>query len=86
MNAQANTGGAKPASPVMKFLTAKEAAQLYGVSISWLAKRRMSGDGPPFVKVGRSVRYTDAGLLQWAKSRQRLSTGRAIGPVYEWRE
>ena len=66
--------GAKPVSPLMKFLTAKEAAALYGVSLSWLAKRRMGGDGPPFVKVGRSVRYTETGLIQWAKSRQRLST------------
>jgi predicted DNA-binding transcriptional regulator AlpA len=75
MNTQANaSGGAKPVSPLMKFLTPKEAALLYGVSLSWLAKRRMSGDGPAFVKVGRSVRYTETGLLQWAKSRQRLST------------
>jgi predicted DNA-binding transcriptional regulator AlpA len=75
MNTQANAaGGAKPVSPVMKFLTAKEAALFYGVSLSWLAKRRMCGDGPPFVKVGRSVRYTEAGLIQYAKSRQRLST------------
>ena len=75
MNIQANASGrAKPVSPLMKFLTAKEAAALYGVSLSWLAKPRMSGDGPPFVKVGRSVRYTEAGLIQWAKSRQRLST------------
>jgi predicted DNA-binding transcriptional regulator AlpA len=75
MNTQANaSGAAKPISPPIKFLTAKEAAALYGVSLSWLAKRRMSGDGPPFVKVGRSVRYTEAGLIQWAKSRQRLST------------
>jgi hypothetical protein len=44
------------------------------ISGACLAKRRMSGDGPPFVKVGRSVRYTETGLIQWAKSRQRLST------------
>jgi predicted DNA-binding transcriptional regulator AlpA len=75
MNTQANAAdGAKPVSSLMKFLTAKEVAVLYRVSLSWLAKRRMSGDGPPFVKVGRAVRYTEAGLLQWAKSRQRLST------------
>jgi predicted DNA-binding transcriptional regulator AlpA len=34
----------------------------------------MAGDGPPFIKVGRSVRYSEAALLQWMKSRQRLST------------
>ena len=47
MNTQANaSGAAKPISPPIKFLTAKEAAALYGVSLSWLAKRRISGDGP----------------------------------------
>lgn len=75
MNTQASAAGAaKPVSPVIKLLTVKEVAVLYRVSLSWLAKRRMSGDGPPFVKVGRSVRYIEAGVIQWAKSRQRLST------------
>jgi hypothetical protein len=44
------------------------------VSLSWLAKARMNGDGPPYIRVGRSIRYSDAALLQWLKSRQRLST------------
>ena len=34
----------------------------------------MRGDGPPYVKVGRAVRYSQAALLQWMKSRQHLST------------
>jgi predicted DNA-binding transcriptional regulator AlpA len=55
-------------------LTPKETAALLKVSASWLAKARMDGDGPPFSKYGRSVRYSEAALLQWMKSRQRLST------------
>ncbi len=55
-------------------LTARVAAQLLSVSESWLAKARMRGDGPPYVKVGRAVRYTQAALLQWMKSCQHLST------------
>ena len=76
MTAQANIGGsaAKPMPPLIKLLTPKEAALVLRVSPSWLAKRRMTGDGPPFVKVGRSIRYSEAALLQWVKSRQRLST------------
>jgi predicted DNA-binding transcriptional regulator AlpA len=58
----------------MVLLTAKDAAKLLKVSLSWLAKARMRGDGPAYVKVGRSIRYTEAGLIQWMKSRQRLST------------
>ena len=38
-------------------LTPKEYAQAQKVSLSWLAKARKRGDGPPFVRFGRSVRY-----------------------------
>ena len=55
-------------------LTAKEASALLKVSPSWLAKARMRGDGPPYIRIGRSIRYSEAALLQWMKSRQRLST------------
>ena len=55
-------------------LTPSEATQCLRVSSSWLAKARMRGDGPPYVKVGRNIRYTQAGITQWIKSRQRLST------------
>jgi hypothetical protein len=56
------------------FLTAKETSVRLKVSMSWLAKARMRGDGPPYVCIGRSVRYSEAALMQWTKSRQRLST------------
>jgi predicted DNA-binding transcriptional regulator AlpA len=55
-------------------LTAKEVAARLKVSLSWLAKARMRGDGPPYICIGRSIRYTEAGTAQWMKSRQRLST------------
>ena len=67
-------GAQKPTAPIMVLLTPKEAAKLLKCSLSWLAKARMRGDGPPYVKLGRSIRYTEAALLQWMKSRQRLST------------
>jgi predicted DNA-binding transcriptional regulator AlpA len=57
-----------------RLLTPKEAADALRVSLSWLAKARMRGDGPAFVRVGRSIRYTEAALLQWIRARQRLST------------
>jgi predicted DNA-binding transcriptional regulator AlpA len=55
-------------------LTPKEAGARFKVSLSWLAKARMEGDGPPYIKIGRSIRYSEAALLLWMKSRQRLST------------
>jgi predicted DNA-binding transcriptional regulator AlpA len=53
-------------------LTASEAANFLRLSLSWLAKARMRGDGPPYVKLGRSVRYREGALVQWLKSRARL--------------
>jgi len=55
-------------------LTAAEAARALKVSLSWLAKARMRGDGPPFIKVGRAIRYSEAALLQWMRAHQHLST------------
>ena len=59
---------------VMPLLTPREAARVLMVSESWLAKARMRGDGPAYVKVGRAVRYAQTALLQWLKSQQHLST------------
>ena len=55
-------------------LTPKDAANLLRLSESWLAKARMRGDGPPYVKLGRAIRYREGAVLQWLRSRQRLST------------
>ena len=50
-------------------LTAKEAGTRLKVSLSWLAKARMRGDGPPYIRIGRSIRYAESALIQWMKSR-----------------
>ncbi len=57
-----------------RLLTPKEAANFLRVSDSWLAKARMQGNGPPFVKIGRSIRYRESDLLRWMRSRTHLST------------
>jgi hypothetical protein len=64
----------KPTTPSFVLLTPKEAARLLKVSLSWLAKARMRGDGPPYIRIGRSIRYAMAALIQWMKGRQRMST------------
>jgi predicted DNA-binding transcriptional regulator AlpA len=51
-----------------------QVARLFGVSPSWLAKSRMNGTGPRFVKIGRAVRYAMSAVQEYIKSRQRLST------------
>jgi hypothetical protein len=49
----------------------KEAANLLRLS---MAKAPMRGDGLPYAKLGRSIRYSEGALLQWMKSHLRLST------------
>ncbi len=55
-------------------LKPEEAAKIMNVSTSWLAKARLSGDGPRFVKVGRAVRYLEFSLREYIKARMRGST------------
>ncbi len=43
--------------------------------MSWLAKARLTGDGPRFVKVGRPVRYLESCVKEYIKARTRGSTG-----------
>ena len=73
----APTGGGptqERSTPSFLLLTPTEAAARLKVSLSWLAKARMRGDGPPYIRVGRSIRYGETALVQWMRSQQRLST------------
>ena len=69
----------KPWTAIAALRTPKEAAQFLKLSTSWLAKARMRGDGPPYIKFGRAIRYSEADLLQWISSqrRSRRSKGNA---------
>ena len=78
MNKPLKSLGARPAPTVeLALLTPKEAATVLKVSLSWLAKARMRGDGPPYIQFGRAIRYTEQALMHWMKSRQRFSTSEA---------
>jgi predicted DNA-binding transcriptional regulator AlpA len=69
------TGGTNgAAAAVERMLTSPEASKFLRLSESWLAKARMRGDGPPYAKFGRSIRYAEATLVQWMKSHLRQST------------
>ncbi len=60
-------------------LTTTEAARWLGLSASTLAKARVAGGGPPYVKLGSAVRYRRADLEAYAKARRRRSTSQALG-------
>lgn len=56
------------------WLTRKEAAEYLKLGESTLAKLFVSGDGPPAIKIGRSVRYSSSDLNQWMAAKRRRST------------
>ncbi|MEJ0092950.1 MAG: helix-turn-helix domain-containing protein [Methylocella sp.] len=62
------------ASSADSLLHPKDAAKALNLSSSWLAKARLSGTGPRFVKIGRSVRYPDSSLREFMKARMCGST------------
>jgi hypothetical protein len=64
----------KIATGLERLLTPRDAANFLRVSESWLAKARMRGDGPPYAKFGRSIRYQENGLIGYTRSRLRVST------------
>ena len=66
-----------PALPSAFLLTPKEAALYLRLSLSWLAKSRMKGDGPRYIFVDqRAVMMTSIGYAQGSAE---LNLG--IGPV-----
>jgi predicted DNA-binding transcriptional regulator AlpA len=55
-------------------LSPREAAPVLGLSVSWMAKARLRGDGPRYVKIGHAVRYPLSYLREYIRSRTRSST------------
>jgi len=55
-------------------LTPRDASAFLGLSGSWLAKLRLTGGGPPFIKLGRQVRYRLCDLEAWLQAEVRSST------------
>lgn len=51
-----------------------EAASLVALSIRTFEALRLRGGGPPFIKLGRAVRYRRGDVLAWAAGKLRRST------------
>jgi len=56
--------------------TEKETAQYIGMSISWLRQARMNGNknAPPFLKIGKAVRYRKSDLDAWLDTKLQTNT------------
>ncbi|MBY3224136.1 helix-turn-helix domain-containing protein [Rhizobium laguerreae] len=55
-------------------LRTDDAATYTGVSASTLNKLRLTGGGPEYIKLGKSVVYDPADLDAWLSSKRRRST------------
>jgi len=62
-----------PNEPLEELLTTRRAAPLLGMAaqtlVAWRCLRRP--DQPPYVRIGRSVRYRPSEIRRWMESRQR---------------
>ena len=67
-------GAAQTAYADSELLTAQEAAGFLRLSVSFLAKARMRGDGPRYRKLSRAVRYLKSDLSDWLKACAKTST------------
>jgi excisionase family DNA binding protein len=59
-------------------LTQDEAADLLKLSVRTLERMRVAGNGPPFIKLNRSVRYDASRLQAWLGGRVVRSTSEAM--------
>lgn len=57
-----------------RLVDTKGAADHTALAPNTLEKMRVAGEGPPFVKLGRAVRYRLCDLDAWAASRLTTST------------
>jgi excisionase family DNA binding protein len=71
---------ATPMSTIV-LLTPREAAKHLRCSERTLERHRLVGDGPPFVKIGASIRYPLSELEKWLADRLRRSTSEAAAPA-----
>lgn len=71
-----------------KVLSEIETAEYIGMSRSFLRQSRMEGNranrtpAPPFVKIGRSVRYIKDDLDNWLNNLQKLEHLNQCGGTY----
>lgn len=58
-------------------LRTREASQYLSVSTSRLEKLRLTGGGPRYLKLGKTVVYDPADLDAWLNAHRRVSTSKA---------
>ena len=62
-------------------LTPTQVAARCGLSRSTLAKQRLRGEGPMFVKIGAAVRYREDDVQEWLKAQPRRRSTSDTAPT-----
>lgn len=67
MHTQARVGATPSVQSTLadQYLSARETAELLGLTVKSLEARRARGNGPPFVRIGRLIRYLRSAVLAW---------------------
>lgn len=53
------------AVPMPTLMTQGQAAKYLGKSVQWFERCRWAGEGPTYIKIGRSVRYRATDLIEY---------------------
>lgn len=75
-----NTKPIKPSNAGSRHLKEAEVAEWLSLSSKTLQGWRLRGEGPPFKKFGRSVRYAVPAVEAWIAARERSSTSASSAP------
>jgi predicted site-specific integrase-resolvase len=61
---------------MIRLMTEKETAQMVGMSVHWLRRKRWEGGGIPFIKMTRhgAVRYSEDAVKAYLEAHFRTST------------
>ena len=57
-----------------KLLNQKEVASIIQKSEAWLERQRWLGEGIPYLKIGRSVRYQEDDILSFLEEQPKIQT------------
>jgi predicted DNA-binding transcriptional regulator AlpA len=74
MIARRSPQSSTPLPSAEPLLNTAQAAVVLGFNPSFLAKARLTGAGPRFLKIGRAVRYKRSDIDSWLAGKGRVST------------
>ncbi len=57
-----------------RLLNQKEVASIIRKSEAWLERQRWLGEGIPYLKIGRSVRYQEDDILSFLEEQPKIQT------------